>query len=99
MRGSVISLLISLCSGFPYVLALGDPKTHEPHGIAMFPSVHFAIGLALVLFVTGPAALSALLLGIRDRKDGHYAIIVVSISSVVLVLVGIVFLKMNGVLR
>jgi len=97
MRGSVIFLLVSIGSGIPYLLAISDSQTFEPHGIAMFPNALFAVGLALVLFVTGPTSALALVQGINERKDYPSASIVVLISSVIFILVGVVFLKLNGV--
>jgi uncharacterized membrane protein YidH (DUF202 family) len=101
MRGSVIFLGVSIGSGIPYLLAISDSQTFEPHGIAMFPNALFAVGLALVLFVTGPTSALALIQGINERKDypSASASIVVLISSVIFVLVVLVLLKLNGVLR
>ena len=76
MRSSIIYLSVSIISGIPFLIGINDPKFYEPQSFAFFPSAISAIGLILVVLITGitgPSSLMALSKAFHEKKDTYHA--------------------------
>lgn len=95
MKGSFVSLLVSIVSGIPFIIAASDTEYYEyKSSIAYYPSEFYTIGLAMVVLVSVPSSSLALLFALIERKKGGaMAGLLVTLSLVVLLIGTIILIK------
>lgn len=97
MYPAIIFLLVAVGSGVLWVIESNAPRSPHFESLAYFPSTAYAIGLALVIFVTLPtSALAGLFAMIRRKKNPVMAIVITILALMAFGYSASVFLKFAG---